>query len=102
MIRTHFRFPSILIVAACVSIPAFAQEKLPAGAVVTRLEANPASITLKTPYEYRQVLITATLKDGEQLDVTRMAPLAGPANLVKIAANGLVRPAGDGTGELSF
>ncbi len=102
MICTHLRFPSILIVAACISIPAIAQEKLPPGAVVTRLEATPASITLKNPYEYRQVLITATLNNGEQLDATRMAPLTAPANLVKVAANGLVRPAGDGAGELSF
>jgi hypothetical protein len=102
MIRTLFRFPSLTIVAACIAVSASAQEKLPPGSVVTHLEATPASISLKNPYEYRQVLITATLNDGEKLDVTRMAPLTGPENLVKVAANGLVRPAGNGNGELTF
>ena len=90
-----------LVAAVAVAVPAFAQEQLPAGAQVTRLEASPAAIALKHPYDYRQLLITATLASGEKVDVTRMAPITTPAN-VKVSATGLVRPAGDGQGELAF
>src|SRR5262249_56148378 len=77
------------------------EEKLPPGAQVTRLEASPASVTLKHPYDYRQLLVTAHLASGEKIDVTRMAPIAAPAS-VKISPSGLVRPAADGSGELAF
>ena len=40
---------------------AAAQESLPAGAKVVRLQAHPSAITLKSPLEYRQLLITAFL-----------------------------------------
>ena len=63
-------------------------------------EPRPASVTLKHPYDYRQVLVTAHLASGEKIDVTRMAPIAGPAN-VRVSPNGLVRPTADGQGELS-
>src|SRR5260221_14250915 len=92
---------SMLVVASIVA-PAFAQEKLPPGGQVTRLEASPAAIALKHPYDYRQLLITATLASGDKIDVTRMASIAAPANVAKVSGHGVVRPVGDGQGEFSF
>src|SRR5262249_48579173 len=92
---------SALVTVAALALPLCAQEKLPPGAQVTRLEASPASVTLKHPYDYRQLLVTAHLASGEKIDVTRMAPIAAPAS-VKISPSGLVRPAADGSGELAF
>src|SRR5437667_5345549 len=97
MIR--FLFP--LFALATLALPLFAQEKLPPGAQVTRLEASPASVTLKHPYDYRQILVTAHLASGEKIDVTRIAPIAASAN-TKVSPNGLVRPAADGKGEVAF
>src|SRR5262245_61547749 len=96
---TRYLF-SVLTLTA-LALPLCAQEKLPPGAQVTRLEASPASVTLKHPYDYRQLLITAHLASGGKIDVTRSAPTAAPAS-VKVSANGLVRPAADAQGELAF
>jgi hypothetical protein len=82
-----------------VATSALGQEKLPAGAKIVRLEAQPASIALKHPYDYRQLLITAVLDNGDRLDATRMVQLAAP-NFTKISPNGQVRPLADGSGEL--
>src|SRR5438874_2769441 len=92
------RFLSALVLAAVVAA-ASAQETLPPGAKVVRLEAAPASITLKHPYDYRQMLITAVLDTGDRLDATRMAAVDAPA-AVKLSPTRLVRPATDGKGEL--
>jgi hypothetical protein len=81
------------------SLPA--QEKLPPGVQVVRLEAAPASVELKQPYDYRQLLITAHLGTGEKLDATRMVTVAAPA-CVTVSPTGQVRPAADGLGELTF
>ena len=89
------------LAVAALAAPTFGQEKLPTGAQVVRLEASPTSISLKHPYDYRQLLITAQLASGEKLDGTRMVSLAAPT-CVKISPTGLVRPAADGTGQLSF
>src|SRR6266568_3141856 len=95
------RYLSPLFALATLALPLLAQEKLPPGAQVTRLDASPASVTLKHPYDYRQLLITAHLASGEKIDVTRMGPIAAAAN-VKVSPNGLIRPAADGPGELAF
>ncbi|MGE3805285.1 MAG: DUF1549 domain-containing protein [Gemmataceae bacterium] len=86
------------------------EEKLPANAKVVKLEIHPASIDLKHPYDYRQVIVTGTLAGGEKIDVTRMveATIAAPdtkgrfVKLVKVSDRGMVRPLLDGAGQLSF
>ena len=78
-----------------------AEEKLPPGAKVVRLEAHPASITLSQPFAYAQVLLTGHLGTGERIDVTRLATVKAPA-AVKVSPTGLVRPAADGAGALTF
>ncbi len=96
------RYLSFGVLALTVFVaPAFGQEKLPAGAQIVRLEANSPAVTLKHPFDYRQLLVTAHLASGEKLDATRIATVAAPA-CAKISANGLVRPAADGSGELAF
>src|SRR5438552_876070 len=75
------------------------QEKLPPNAKVIRIEAHPASIALKTRFEYTQVLVTAQLESGDKIDVTRLAQLEAPA-LVEVSPAGLVRPKANGSGEL--
>ncbi|MFO0964814.1 MAG: DUF1553 domain-containing protein [Gemmataceae bacterium] len=90
-------FSLILTLASAAS----AQEKLPPGAKVTKLEFTPTSIELKHPFDYRQLLITATLDNGDRVDATRMAAFKTPAQ-VKVSEQGLVRPAADGAGVLNF
>src|SRR5947199_10139224 len=78
------------------------QEKLPPGAKVTRLEVTPNSVDLKHRFEYTQLLVTGTLDSGEQVDLTRIAQVAVPDKVVKVSANGQVRPIANGTGEIKF
>jgi hypothetical protein len=80
---------------------AFAQEKLPPGAKLVKLEFAPASIELKTPFEYRQLLITGVLDTGDRVDLTRAAEFTAPAN-VRVSENGQVRPVADGQGLIRF
>ena len=88
---------ALLVLAAG---PAAAQEALPAGATVERLEARPASVNLSGPFSYAQLVVTAHLTGGEAVDVTRMAKFDAPAGLVSMA-NGLVRPKADGSGAIA-
>jgi hypothetical protein len=81
--------------------PVRAQEQLPPGAKLVRLEAYPATITLKHPFDYRQLLLTGRLASGERVDVTRLAQVDQPNALVKVSPTGLVRPVADGRGQLT-
>jgi hypothetical protein len=76
-----------------------AAEKLPPGAKLVKIEAQPARIELKNPYDYAQLLLTGQLASGERIDVTRMVRFDVPA-LVRIGTTGLLRPAADGAGVL--
>jgi hypothetical protein len=95
MTRTLSAAAALLVLAA----PAFAQEKLPDGAKVLKLEARPAAVKLTTPFAYSQLLVTATLDNGETADVTRIAKVESPG-VVGVAA-GLVRPKADGSGDIT-
>lgn len=79
----------------------FAQEKLPANAKVVKLEAKPASLELKNPFDYRQLLVDATLDNGDVIDVTRIAEAKASAN-VNLTSTSFVRPKSDGKGEVKF
>lgn len=78
---------------------AFAQEKLPDGVKVAKLEVRPSKVELSGQYAYSQLLVTATLDNGETLDATRIATITPP----KFATNaaGLVRPTADGSGDIA-
>jgi len=75
------------------------QEKLPAGAAVTALEAWPGPITLSNRFAYAQLLINGKLASGETMDVTRLVKIQAPSQ-VKVTETGLVRPIANGDGKL--
>ncbi len=77
-------------------------EALPPTAKIIKLEAHPQQLELKTPFEYSQLLLTAHLAGGEQIDVTRLAKIEAPAQLVRVSATGVVRPVADGNGTLKI
>ncbi len=89
------KYVVLLAGAAWLPLAAVAQESLPAGRTVAKLEAKPAAVALKNPFAYTQLLLSATLDNGDVVDVTRMAKVEVPAN-AKVSAAGLVRPAADG------
>jgi hypothetical protein len=78
------------------------EETLPTKARIIKLEVFPSSINLKHPYAYNQVLVTARLDTGDQIDVTRKAHVDKPPRLVEVSRLGLVRPLADGTGQIKF
>ncbi|HZZ78226.1 MAG TPA: DUF1549 domain-containing protein [Gemmataceae bacterium] len=90
-----------LLAIAIFAGTASAQDTLPPGAKVVKLEVTPAKVELKTPFEYRQLLVTGVLDNGDRVDLTRLAKVNGPA-AVKISERGLVRPAADGNGDIKL
>ena len=66
-----------------------------------KVEITPPSIELKTPFEYRQLLLTGVLDNGDRVDVTRLAKFTAPA-AVKVSEHGQMRPVADGQGALKF
>ena len=85
---------SVLLIPAI----AAAQDKLPPNAKVVKLEVTPAAIELMSPYEYRQLLVTGILDNGDRVDLTRLAEYKLP-DWVKISERSQVRPIKDGDGE---
>src|SRR3954454_11444159 len=77
-----------------------AEEKLPAGARVVKIEAQPAQIDLRHRYDYAQLILTSQLATGEQVDVTRLARVERPEALIQMSPTGLIRPVADGAGAL--
>jgi hypothetical protein len=77
------------------------EEKLPPGAKLVRLEAQPATIHLKHPYDYAQLVVTGTLDNGDKIDVTRMAKVETPAS-VKCSPTGRIVPVSDGEAQLKL
>jgi hypothetical protein len=71
------------------------------GIPLAKLEAYPAAVTLKGPFDYRQLFLTGTLASGDRVDVTRLAQ-AQKNNLVQLSGTGIVRSLADGKGELKF
>ncbi|PQO31708.1 DUF1549 and DUF1553 domain-containing protein [Blastopirellula marina] len=87
------------------ALPGFAEESpnsIPAGKQIEKVTAFPEKLTLEGPFAYAQVLITAHLESGEQVDLTRVAERIAPPAAVTITPEGLVSPVLDGTGELVF
>src|SRR5262245_49285646 len=94
-------FYSLLILATWSTSANFAitQEKLPPNTKLVKLEITPRAIELAPPFEYRQMLITGVLDNGDRVDVTRMAKFATTTS-VKVSERGQVRPVADGQGQL--
>src|SRR5262245_40831700 len=66
---------------------------------IVRLDVAPKAIELKTPFEYRQLLVTGVTESGDRIDLTRAAKLEVP-DFVKVASSGQLRPGADGTGNI--
>src|SRR5438270_4493937 len=81
--------------------PAAADEKLPPNAKVLRLDARPAAVELTQPFAYAQLVVTAHLDGGDTADVTRIAAIGVPG-VVKVSPAGQVRPAANGTGDVTI
>ncbi len=77
-------------------------EELPPGLNVVAIEAQPETIDLAHKFDYRQLLIAGVLDNGQRVDLTRMAKLQHPAQLVAVDEFGLVRPKTDGQETLTF
>src|SRR6266446_3458819 len=103
MIRFGWKIQGIVFCLVWALAPAVrGEEKLPPGAEITKIEARPAAVQLKTPFDYSQLILTGYLNDGDKVDVTRVAKIEPPANLVKISETGLARPVADGSGQLKI
>jgi hypothetical protein len=80
---------------------AVAEEPLPPGTELVKVEAVPSSISLSHAFDYRQILLFGELSDGSRIDVTRMATVQAP-EFVELSAGALVRPKADGTGQIQL
>ncbi len=76
--------------------------KIPQGKTVQRITAFPEKVLLEGPFAYAQILITAQLESGEQIDLTRSAERVDNWDAVSITSRGLVTPNEDAVGELIF
>src|SRR5260370_31384665 len=93
----------VLALAAGALVASYrADEAAPPAAKMVKIEAQPANIALSTPYQYAQLLLTGVTESGDRIDVTRSAKLEAPPAAVTISPTGLVRPAADGEGVLTF
>ena len=90
-------------IVALVLVPGFtvAQEKLPDGAKVTKLDVRPAKVELTGPFTYSQLVVTATFDNGETADVTRIATITADPAIVGVN-NGLIRAGKNGQGTLAI
>ncbi|HEY1191790.1 MAG TPA: hypothetical protein VGE74_29430, partial [Gemmata sp.] len=93
-----FRYAAAVLLVALGPV-AFAQEKLPDGAKVTKLVVHPAKVELTGPFAYSQLLVSATLETGDTVDVTRIAKITAP-KAATVNPVGLVRPVADGAGPI--
>ncbi len=76
------------------------KESLPTGAEVQSLKVFPESVALPHKFAYRQLLVTATMNGGDEVDVTRMAKITVDTDLAEVNARGFVTPVKDGTGSI--
>lgn len=68
---------------------------------VSELLVEPKSADFSSPYDYAQLAVTAVLKDGSTIDVTRLAKIKVP-DWLTITSTGLVRPADNGSGTITI
>src|SRR5260370_41429726 len=103
MIRSPYSMWTLALAGlVLVAAGASAQEKLPPGAQLTKVEVRPERVELKTQFDYRQLLLTGVLDNGDRVDLTRQAKFEAPAGLVRGSDVGQVRPPGHGRGEIKF
>jgi hypothetical protein len=92
----------VLVLSLISQLSAAPKERLPDGAKVVALEAQPDQIVLTNKYAYNQVLLTAVLENGDRLDATRIAEPVVSGGLATISPTGVVRASTDGDGQVTF
>jgi len=107
----HFRHP-LCVLCWIVSLPlalllatiAFGAdgEKLPEALKVVSLEVRPASVELKSRFDYRQLLVMGKTESGESVDLTRLASPSVAGDVVTLSKDGQIRAAKDGAAEVTF
>lgn len=80
--------------------PRQSEEKLPSGVAVVRLQVHPQQVELRGPFAYSQLIVTATLSNGETFDATRLAQYDLPSGLSIDA--GLLRAQQDAQGIITI
>lgn len=87
-------------------LPVPSDEPVPlANANVVRLDVSPKDVTLRFPYEYRQLVVMATMKDGTTRDVTRVANISpsganNDSTAISVSNRRRITAVGDFSGEL--
>lgn len=74
---------------------------LPKGRKVASLQVEPANLTLGSTSEYRQLLATATLDNGEKADVTGQVKWKVDQPIASISNRGVLRPSKQGDAPLT-
>lgn len=68
---------------------------------VSGLQVEPSQISFTNSREYAQLLITATLKEGGVVDVTRQVSIDASSGLVEASKLGMIQPKRDGQGAVT-
>ncbi|EAQ78308.1 DUF1549 and DUF1553 domain-containing protein [Blastopirellula marina] len=90
-----------LLLALAVSLGSIrAENTIPAGKRLVKVDVWPERIELDSPFAYAQVLVTGTLDSGEIVDLTRVVERQDESTQFKITPNGLVSPVADGETQL--
>lgn len=75
-------------------------ESLPAGAQVESIDVQPGKVVLTGKYEAAQIVVTARLLSGENIDATRIAKVQIEGSVAKVSPSGQVTPLTTGAGTL--
>lgn len=82
--------------------PIIGTEELPEGRTIESIEVQPKRIALKTPFDYSQVLVAATLDSGEVVDVTRRVKFSHSGATADISKSGFVKAIADGSDKIGI
>ncbi|MDC0935349.1 DUF1553 domain-containing protein [Pirellulales bacterium] len=77
-------------------------ESLPDNAEVVRLSVQPESIQFEGPTSYVQLVVSAELKSGDVVDVTRIVEFKSEAPIASVSSTGIVSPLRDGATTLEI
>ncbi len=101
MRRVRFAFVTAILLTATIG---HAEDKstegLPANTKVVSIAAEPTKIDLSWKYDYVQLLLTASLDNGETLDVTRLAKIESNEEHAEVSSSGVVTVKSDGKSDL--
>jgi len=89
------------VLAASEKAPEVEKESLPSGAEVSRLEVQPSQIRLSSRNEHAQLIVTAKLSTGDDVDVTRLASFSVSSDLGRVSARGRFTAHKSGSGTLT-